>query len=91
MEIAGLAQSLIKRRIERALKNERELDEFMNELLRHAECCDDRSRSKAIIAKFDALRIEDLTKLSSVLKSMNEKEMTVKESAGERQIKFEDI
>ena len=70
VEIAGLAQSLIKRRIERALYNEAELDRLMEELLRHADIAEDKAKSRSIISKFEAIRIEDLTKLSSVLKAM---------------------
>lgn len=70
IEIASKAQELIKLRIERALNSERELDEFMNELLRHAKCCEDKAKSKAIISKFDSLRIEDITKLASLIKTL---------------------
>ena len=93
MEIAGLAQSLIKRRIERALNNEAELDKLMDELLFHAERCEDKARSKAIISRFDALKIEDLTKLASVLKAMWDKDPTHSEpkESSIRQLKFEDL
>ena len=50
IEIASKAQELIKLRIERALHSERELDEFMNELLIHAGECNDKAKSKAIIS-----------------------------------------
>jgi hypothetical protein len=93
MEIAGLAQSLIKRRIERALHNEAELDKLMDELLYHAERADDKAKSKAIISRFDCLKIEDLTKLASILKVMWDKDISPSEDKSDtpRQLKFEDL
>ena len=93
MEIASLAQSLIKRRIERALQNEAELDRFMEELLYHAERTEDKAKSKSIISRFDALKIEDLTKLSSVLKALGDKDPIFKDQddPSPRQLKFEDL
>ncbi|MBQ8392792.1 MAG: hypothetical protein IJX51_03360 [Clostridia bacterium] len=96
MEIAGLAQTLIKRRIERAILCEEELDRFMEELLRHAEVSGDKAKSRAIISKFEALKIEDLTKLSSVMKAMNDKDiLSSQEDKTEDekivQLKFEDL
>ena len=93
MEIAGLAQSLIKRRIERALKNEAELDKLMEELLYHTERSEDKAKSKSIISRFDSLKIEDLTKLASVLKIMWDKDLSPSDEkeAPIRQLKFEDI
>ena len=95
VEIAYLIQDLIRRRIERALKSEKELDEFMKELLYHAENCDDKSRSKAIVSKFEAIRIEDLTKLTSVLKTVCQweakKDPTDGKDENMKQLRFEDI
>ncbi len=93
MEIAGLAQSLIKRRIERALHNEAELDKLMEELLFHAERTDDKAKSKSIISRFDALKMEDLTKLASILKVMWDKDIAPSEERDSppRQLKFEDF
>jgi len=93
VEIAGLAQSLIKRRIERALHNEAELDRLMEELLYHTERCDDKAKSRSIVAKFDSLKIEDLTKLSSILKVMWDKDAFPTESNESlpHQLKFEDV
>ena len=93
LEIAGKAQELIKLRIERALHSERELDEFMNELLCHAKCCEDKAKSKAIISKFDSLRIEDITKLASLIKTlcgMDFQGGAIKDEATQIQMKFED-
>ena len=95
VEIASLIQELIRRRIERALKSEKELDEFMRELLSHGENCEDKSRSKAIISKFEQIRIEDLTKLTSVLKAVyqwdTKKDQTDSRDEDIKQLKFEDI
>ena len=93
MEIAGLAQSLIKRRIERAIYNEAELDKLMEELLYHAERADDKAKSKAIVSRFDSLKIEDLTKLASILKVMWDKDPSPSEEKSDmpRQLKFEDL
>ena len=95
VEIASLIQDLIRRRIERALKSEKEFDEFMRELLYHGENCEDKSRSKAIISKFEQIRIEDLTKLTSVLKAVyqwdTKKDQTDSRDEDIRQLKFEDI
>lgn len=93
LEIAGKAQELIKLRIERALHSERELDEFMNELLIHAGECNDKAKSKAIISKFDSLRIEDITKLASLVKSLCSMDLQGderKDEATQIQMKFED-
>lgn len=93
LEIAGMAQALIKRRIERAFLCERELDKFMEEMLRHADEVGDKSKSKAIIAKLDALKIEDVTKLSSLMKAMLEKSPLPSpepEEKAPRQLRFED-
>ncbi len=95
IEIASLIQDLIRRRIKRALENEQELDDFMKELLYHAESCEDKAKSKAIISKFDTIRIEDLTKLSSILKTVyqwdSKKDSDEDRDGGVKQLKFEDI
>lgn len=94
IEIAGMAQSLIKRRIERALCSERELDDLMNELLCHAKACNDKAKSKAIISKFDSLRIEDITKLASLIKSLGATDICdgeQKEGNKQLKMKFEDF
>ena len=94
MEIVGLAQAIIKRRLERALFCEEELDCLMQTLLHHAEVCEDKGKSKTIISKFDSLRIEDITKLASLIKSMGDRELTGRTEIKEGEqvkIKFEDL
>ena len=87
LEIAGLTQTLIKRRIERALFHEEELDAFMKELLSHSEACGDKTRSRAILSRFEAIRIEDITKLASLVKSM----YSMDDAEEDAQIKTEQI
>lgn len=94
MEIVGLAQAIIKRRLERALICEEELDCLMQTLLHLTEVCEDKGKSKAIISKFDSLRIEDITKLASLIKSMGDKELTCRTESKESEqikMKFEDL
>ena len=67
----------------------------MNELLYHAERCEDKANSKSIISRFDLIKIEDLTKLSSVLKSVcqwdTKRDGADNKDEGAKQLKFEDI
>ena len=95
VEIASLIQELIRKRIERALDSEKELDQLMKELLYHAERCEDKAKSKSIISRFDLIKIEDLTKLSSVLKSVcqwdTKRDGADNKDEGAKQLKFEDI
>lgn len=96
LELAGMTQALIKRRIERALLCEDELDKFITELLYHAQRCEDKGKSKAVISRLELLKIEDITKLASLMKSLYDKDLSGEKSntggAPEQiKLKFEDI
>ena len=92
LEIASLAQEVVKRRMERALYCERELDSMMNALVRCAELCEDKAEAKSILSRFDALKIEDLSKVMNVLKSCSLRDEADTEADTEDgKFKFEDL
>ena len=68
LEIAATAQEVIRQRLERALQRERELDEMMEALLNCAAIAEDKAAAKSVLARFDAIRIEDISKVLSILK-----------------------
>ena len=94
LEIAHLAKEVIRRRLERALTMEKELDKMMEELLSCAAVAEDKGAARAILSRFDAIRIEDLSKVMSVLKSCSSADGIYGEdepSAENGKMKFEDI
>ena len=93
LEIASLAQEVIRQRMERALQKETELDELMELMLKCATVAEDKAAAKAIITRFDAIKIEDVSKVLSILKACASVDSDAKESVeGESiKLKFEDL
>ena len=91
LEIASLAQEVIRQRMERALQKEKELDELMELMLKCAATADDKAAAKAIIARFDAIKIEDVSKVLSILKACSSVDADRYEADDSPQLKFEDL
>ena len=98
LEIASLAQEVVKRRMERALKAEDELDKLMAYLLQCAEIAEDKGAAKSILSRFEAIKVEDLSKVMTVLKSSYDQSSLDSEKAEDRdkdgdisKLRFEDM
>jgi len=93
LEIAATAQEVIRQRLERALQRERELDEMMEALLNCAAIAEDKAAAKSVLARSDAIRIEDISKVLSILKACAAVELDGAESAEAEvaKLKFEDM
>lgn len=79
---------LLSRRIKRALENEEELDELKEELIANA---DTPEQKKQIVNKFSALKFEDVSKLSSVIGVLYDKQaLCVGEETQKVGLTFED-
>ncbi len=96
LEIASIAQEVVKRRMERALYCEGELDSFMKSLLKCAEVAEDKAAAKSILSRFEAIKIEDLSKVMSVLKACYDPNVLNGKEEGDGdtedgRLKFEDV
>lgn len=93
LEIAALAEELIRQRMERALQREKELDEMMESLLNCAAVAEDKAAAKSVLARFDAIKIEDISKALSILKACAavEPDRTESSEIEGAKLKFEDM
>ena len=93
LEIAATAQEVIRQRMERALKRETELDSALESLIRCAEMAEDKAAAKSVLARFDAIKLEDISKVLSILKACTLAELESAEAdEGEScKLKFEDM
>ena len=83
------AQTLLARRIGRALNNEDAIDELVEEILRQ----DDLSQEerKAIYRKYSAIKVEDISKLTTVIGTLYDKQALANdEPTGRVDVRLED-
>lgn len=87
-------QALLIRRLERALQHEDTLDRMMDEFTSGAEQLN-ADQLKAMIRKFEDLKIMDIGKLAVVLGTMYDKQALIAKEATARvevaEVKFEDL
>lgn len=72
--IIGRAQELLKRRIDRALDNEDQLDQLVNEITQLEGEDLSQDQRKALYKKMSVIKIDDVSKVATVLGTLYDKQ-----------------
>lgn len=90
--IINQAQKLLKRRFERALINETQLDELIDEIMQLESKDLSTEQRKSLYKKMATIKIEDVGKIATVLGTMYDKQALANDEPTERvNVRLEDL
>ncbi len=90
--IINSAQSLLKRRLERALNSEDEIDQLVDEITQLEDKELTQEQRKALYRRISLIKVEDVGKIATVLGTLYDKQALANDEPTERfEVKLEDL